>query len=92
MQEGTSKEERFTDEDLADHSPFPTLQHALEAIDPHVGFNVEIKWTMQLKDGTYELYHPFDLNLYVDLILETVLKYAGQRKIVFSCFNPDICS
>ncbi|XP_046404037.1 glycerophosphocholine phosphodiesterase GPCPD1-like isoform X1 [Ischnura elegans] len=92
LEEGTSKQERFTDEDLADHSPFPTLQHALEVVDPHVGFNVEIKWTMQLKDGTYELYHPFDLNLYVDLILETTLKHGGHRKIVFSCFNPDICS
>jgi glycerophosphocholine phosphodiesterase GPCPD1 len=40
---------RFFDEDLEDHQPFPTLQNALETLDPHVGFNIEIKWTMQLK-------------------------------------------
>lgn len=25
-------------------------------------------------------------------VLETVLKHAGDRRIVFSCFNPDICT
>ncbi|CAB3361909.1 Hypothetical predicted protein [Cloeon dipterum] len=83
---------RFFDEDLEDHQPFPTLQSALEKLNEHVGFNIEIKWTMQLKDGTYELYHPFDLNLYLDVVLETVLKHGGHRKIIFSCFHPDICT
>ncbi|XP_059475677.1 glycerophosphocholine phosphodiesterase GPCPD1-like isoform X2 [Neocloeon triangulifer] len=83
---------RFFDEDLEDHQPFPTLRSALEKLDEHVGFNIEIKWTMQLKDGTYELYHPFDLNLYLDIVLECVLKHGGHRKIIFSCFHPDICT
>uniref|UniRef100_A0A1B6ETP9 GP-PDE domain-containing protein n=1 Tax=Cuerna arida TaxID=1464854 RepID=A0A1B6ETP9_9HEMI len=92
LEEGRNKHARFFDEDLEDHQPFPTLQQALEVLDPTVGFNIEVKWTMQLKDGTYELYHPFDLNLYLDVMLEVVLKYAGNRNIVFSCFHPDICS
>lgn len=25
-------------------------------------------------------------------MLEVVLKHAGERRIVFSCFNPDICT
>lgn len=25
-------------------------------------------------------------------VLEVVLKNAGERRIVFSCFNPDICT
>jgi len=40
---------RFFDDDLEDHQPFPTLKLALEKLDEHVGFNIEIKWTMQLK-------------------------------------------
>lgn len=40
---------KLNDDDFDDHQPFPTLQHALEHLDPHVGFNIEIKWTMQLK-------------------------------------------
>ncbi|KAK9510485.1 hypothetical protein O3M35_005264 [Rhynocoris fuscipes] len=90
VQEGSKT--RFSDEHLEEHQPFPTLKQALEILDPSVGFNIEIKWTMQLKDGTYELYHPFDLNLYLDTVLEVVLQHAGSRSIIFSCFHPDICS
>ncbi|KAG7311620.1 hypothetical protein JYU34_002669 [Plutella xylostella] len=88
--EGRSHEVLFDDEDLEEHQPFPTLQHVLHCIDPHVGFNVELKWTMELQDGTFELNNPFDMNTYVDKVLEVVLKYADERRIVFSCFNPDI--
>ncbi|XP_030753803.1 glycerophosphocholine phosphodiesterase GPCPD1 [Sitophilus oryzae] len=89
--EGKSKNPRFFDEDLEEHQPFPTLHQVLETLNPHVGFNIEIKWTMKLFDGSYELYHPTDLNLYLDTILEVVLKYGADRRIIFSCFNPDIC-
>ncbi|XP_054282590.1 glycerophosphocholine phosphodiesterase GPCPD1-like isoform X2 [Macrosteles quadrilineatus] len=92
LEEGRSKNLRFFDDDQEDHQPFPTLKQALEVLEPTVGFNIEIKWTMKLKDGTYELYHPFDLNLYLDTVLEVVLNHAGSRPIVFSCFHPDICS
>lgn len=91
LTEGKTKNPRFFDDDLEDHQPFPTLQQLFETLNPHVGFNIEIKWTMKLQDGTYELYHPTDLNLYLDTILEVVLRYAGERRIIFSCFNPDIC-
>ncbi|XP_018314848.1 glycerophosphocholine phosphodiesterase GPCPD1 [Mycetomoellerius zeteki] len=90
--EGREKNPRFFDEDLEDHQPFPTLQTVLQELEQHVGCNIEIKWTMQLKDGTFELNHPFDLNMYLDIILKVVLEYGGDRKIVFSSFNPDICA
>lgn len=90
--EGRNHEILFYDEDLEEHQPFPTLEDVLKNIDPHVGFNVELKWTMELDDGTFELNNPFDMNTYVDKVLEVVLKYAGERRIVFSCFNPDICT
>lgn len=108
----SSRVPKLNDDDFDDHQPFPTLQRALEHLDPHVGFNIEIKWTMQLKvqcllvyppkalvktfkflqDGTFELNNPFELNLYLDTILKPVLQYGGSRKIVFSCFHPDICT
>ncbi|XP_066597768.1 glycerophosphocholine phosphodiesterase GPCPD1 isoform X2 [Prorops nasuta] len=90
--EGREKNPRFFDEDLEDHQPFPTLQTVLQELEQHVGCNIEVKWTMQLKDGTFELNHPFDLNLYLDIIVKVVLENGGNRKIVFSCFNPDICA
>lgn len=79
MTEGKTKNPRFFDEELEDHQPFPTLQQALETLNIHVGFNIEIKWTMKLEDGSYELYHPTDLNLYLDTILEVVLRYKNQN-------------
>jgi hypothetical protein len=45
-----------------------------------------------LQDGTYELNHPFDLNMYLDIVLKVVLHSAGSRKVIFSCFHPDICT
>ncbi|KAF5298403.1 hypothetical protein FQR65_LT01181 [Abscondita terminalis] len=92
LTEGKSRNPRFFDEDLEDHQPFPTLHQLLELLDPHVGFNIEIKWTMQLQDGSYELKDPIDINVYVDTILEVVLHHAGTRKIIFSSFNPDVCT
>lgn len=32
-----------------------------------------------------------DINAFVDKLLEVVYNLARNRKIIFSCFNPDIC-
>lgn len=91
LTEGKSKNPRFFDEDLEEHQPFPTLQQVLEIMEPHVGFNVEIKRSNELNDGSHELDHSLDVNVYLDTILDIVLKYGGERRIIFSCFNPDVC-
>ncbi|KAK8759228.1 hypothetical protein V5799_003141 [Amblyomma americanum] len=82
----------FHEDDREDNQPFPTLQHVLEAVDPAVGFNVEIKCPMQFRDGTWEMDLNFDLNQYLDIILRTLLDYSGKRYIILSCFHPDICT
>lgn len=90
--EGRNREPKFFDEDLDDHQPFPRLSDALDLIDLSVGFNIEVKWSMLLQDGTLELERNIDKNLYVDCILNVVFAKAGERRIVFSCFDPDICT
>ncbi|XP_077527185.1 glycerophosphocholine phosphodiesterase GPCPD1-like [Haemaphysalis longicornis] len=82
----------FHEDDLEDNQPFPTLQHVLDAVEPSVGFNVEIKCPMQFRDGTWEVDLNFDINQYVDVILRTLLDYSGERYIILSCFHPDICT
>ncbi|KAG5675667.1 hypothetical protein PVAND_005554 [Polypedilum vanderplanki] len=90
--EGRTKEAKFFDENLAEHQPFPELAEALEVIDEKLGFNIEIKSAQPLEDGTLEDEHlSIDKNLYVDSILDVVLAKAGKRRIVFSCFDPDVC-
>lgn len=71
--EGRTHEPVVFDEDTDEHQPFPTLQSALETIQEDVGFNVELKWTMEMKDGTFELNNPFDMNIYVDKVMFCIL-------------------
>lgn len=41
-------------------------------------------------DGNLSAY--FDMNLFLDIILKTVLENSGKRRIVFSSFDADICT
>ncbi|KAK7585859.1 hypothetical protein V9T40_000038 [Parthenolecanium corni] len=82
----------FENDDHEDYSPFPSLEEVLHAVDPQIGFNVEIKYTSILQDGSKEYDHPIDMNEYVDKILQVVFANAGRRYIVFSSFSPDICA
>uniref|UniRef100_A0A8B9SX73 Glycerophosphocholine phosphodiesterase GPCPD1 n=1 Tax=Anas platyrhynchos TaxID=8839 RepID=A0A8B9SX73_ANAPL len=76
-------------------SPFimKSLQ-VLESVSEDVGFNIEIKWICQQRDGQWDgnLSTYFDMNLFLDIILKTILMNAGRRRIVFSSFNADICT
>lgn len=91
--EGKTRQAKFFDEDLDEHQPFPTLADTLDAIDESVGFNIEIKWDIERFDGTLEIDRVNkNKNLYVDCILDVVLTNAGNRRIIFSCFDPDLCT
>lgn len=91
--EGKQRQARFFDEHLDEHQPFPMLADVLDAIDESVGFNIEIKWNMQLLNGSKEVDRiNKNSNLYLDCILNVVLARAATRRIVFSCFDPDICT
>uniref|UniRef100_A0A674NWI7 Glycerophosphocholine phosphodiesterase 1 n=1 Tax=Takifugu rubripes TaxID=31033 RepID=A0A674NWI7_TAKRU len=72
----------------------PLYSQIFHAVPEHVGFNIEIKWICQMKDGSWDsnLSSYFNMNTYLDIILSCVLQQAGQRRIVFSCFDPDICT
>ncbi|XP_064650028.1 glycerophosphocholine phosphodiesterase GPCPD1-like isoform X2 [Lineus longissimus] len=78
--------------DHEDHLHFPTLSNCFQSVDPHVGFNVEIKYPQSYKDGSHEMDPFFEMNMYVDIILEDILKNASNRRIILSCFHPDICT
>jgi glycerophosphocholine phosphodiesterase GPCPD1 len=74
--------------------PFPTLRDLFEKVDIGIGFNVEVKYPLCLENGTLEdgLLTYTDRNDYVDRILEVILRYAGQRRVIISCFDPDVCT
>uniref|UniRef100_A0A671NZF4 Glycerophosphocholine phosphodiesterase GPCPD1-like n=1 Tax=Sinocyclocheilus anshuiensis TaxID=1608454 RepID=A0A671NZF4_9TELE len=66
----------------------------MSAVPDHVGFNIELKWISQFKDGSWDgkLSSYFNMNQFLDIILTCVLQNAGNRRIVFSCFDPDVCT
>ncbi|UJR26189.1 hypothetical protein I4U23_007532 [Adineta vaga] len=73
-------------------SLFPTLQELFEKLDPHLGFNVEIKYAMEYRQGGSEQNHFFERNEYIDCVLRCLITYAGKRVIVLSTFDPDCAS
>ena len=77
-----------------EHEPFPTLELILDRLDSSCGFNIEIKYPGMMKTGKMEDEgcNPMEMNLFLDQILKTVLTHGKERKILFSSFNPDICT
>uniref|UniRef100_A0A672HN58 Glycerophosphocholine phosphodiesterase 1 n=1 Tax=Salarias fasciatus TaxID=181472 RepID=A0A672HN58_SALFA len=82
------------EDEIDEHQPFPSLSQIFHSVPEHVGFNIELKWICQLKDGSWDgnLSSYFNMNSFLDTVLSCVLQNGGKRKIVFSCFDPDICT
>eukprot|EP01117_Protostelium_nocturnum_P011839 TRINITY_DN4316_c0_g1_i2.p1 TRINITY_DN4316_c0_g1~~TRINITY_DN4316_c0_g1_i2.p1 ORF type:complete len:1181 (+),score=436.13 TRINITY_DN4316_c0_g1_i2:73-3615(+) len=72
------------------HDPLPTLEECFRQLPISTGFNIEIKYPQPEQAETHGL-KPFERNMFIDRILKTVFDHAGQRKIMFSSFDPDIC-
>jgi glycerophosphocholine phosphodiesterase GPCPD1 len=75
-----------------DLRPFPTLADALKLVNQDTGFNVEVKYPMMMQDGSHECENYFERNEFIDVILNDVLEHGGARRILFSSFDPDICT
>ena len=71
--------------------PSPQLFNP-DNIPESVGFNIEVKYPVpELSNDVYSFPY-FDRNLMADQILKVVLPHAGHRKIIFSCFDADMCT
>lgn len=65
---------------------FPTLQELFEKLDPHLGFNVEIKYAMEYRQGGSEQNHFFERNEYIDCVLRCLMTYGKSQGNPFSQF------
>ncbi|BFF89873.1 glycerophosphocholine phosphodiesterase GPCPD1 [Drosophila madeirensis] len=82
---------------LHEQRPFPLLLDMFEEeeLPQSLGFNIEIKFPQLDNSRRWEKESSkpsFDRNVYVDTILEIVLQHAGNRRILFSSFDADICT
>ncbi|CAL1413618.1 unnamed protein product [Linum trigynum] len=62
---------------------FCTLEEAFNKVESPVGFNIELKFDDQLVYTKQQLTHS------LDVILKVVHAHAGDRRIMFSSFQPD---
>ena len=73
-------------------APFATLEDLFRKLPEHVGFNIEMKYPMLHESEEHEMdTYAVELNSFCDTVLQKVYDMAGQRHIIFSSFNPDIC-
>ncbi|XP_076016331.1 glycerophosphocholine phosphodiesterase GPCPD1 [Genypterus blacodes] len=82
------------EDEIDEYQPFPSLTQIFHAVPEDVGFNIELKWISQMKDGSWDgnMSSYFNMNAFLDIVLSCVLRNAGRRRIVFSCFDPDVCT
>jgi len=69
---------------------FPTLEECFKKIPSKTGFNIEVKYPHRVNDEDLG-YRPFGRNSFIDHILQVVFDHAGDREIIFSSFNADMC-
>mmetsp|Transcript_7121 Transcript_7121/g.25365 ORF Transcript_7121/g.25365 Transcript_7121/m.25365 type:complete len:765 (-) Transcript_7121:79-2373(-) len=69
----------------------PTLKEVLTGVPYWLGINIEIKYPHE-PDAEGMGYLPqYEMNAYLDTILKVVFEHANTRRIIFSCFHPDVC-
>lgn len=73
-------------------APFATLEDLFRKLPESTGFNIEMKYPMLHESELHEMdTYAVELNSFCDTVLTKVYDLAGDRHIIFSSFNPDIC-
>lgn len=73
-------------------APFATLEDLFRQLPEEIGFNMELKYPMLHESEEHEMdTYAVELNSFCDTVLSKVYDLAGQRHIIFSSFNPNIC-
>ncbi|KAM0984450.1 hypothetical protein EV1_011941 [Malus domestica] len=77
------KDGRIFDWKVEQDDSLCTLQEVFEKVDRSKGFNIELKFDDQI------VYKEEKLEHVLQVILQVVIKYAKDRPILFSSFQPD---
>ena len=73
-------------------APFTTLEEMFKQVPDSVGFNIEMKYPMLFESEEHEMdTYAVELNSFVDTVLAKVYDLGGNRNVLFSSFNPEIC-
>ncbi|KAK1836154.1 Glycerophosphodiester phosphodiesterase GDE1 [Podospora conica] len=73
-------------------APFATLDDLFRQLPEAIGFNIELKYPMLHESEEHDMdTYSIELNSFCDAILQKVYDHLGQRRVIFSSFNPDVC-
>ena len=73
-------------------APFATLEDLFRKLPENIGFNIEMKHPMLHESEEQKMdSYAVELNQFCDTVLAKVYDLAGERHVIFSSFNPDIC-
>ena len=64
-------------------APLCTLEEAFLKVNPDLGFNIELKFDDDIAYTDEELTHR------LQVVLQCAVQYSGNRRIIFSTFQPD---
>lgn len=75
---------------IQDH--FTTLKECLLKLPKNLPFDIEMKYPMlfECRDWTMDPIY-MELNIFIDTVLDIIYAYAGDRRIFFSSFSPELC-
>lgn len=68
-----------------------------QQLDPKLGFNVEVKYPIDLEDGSNEIDSHIkwlNRNEYIDVVIKELYKWCSdnQRCVIITTFDPNLCS
>ncbi|XP_055854725.1 glycerophosphocholine phosphodiesterase GPCPD1-like [Episyrphus balteatus] len=76
-----------------DYRLFPLFEDFLTKVNHSIGFDIEIKWPqLRFPSGKFESIQTIDKNLYIDRILDVMLRKGCGRLSFFTSFDADICT
>ncbi len=93
------KQSKLDHENFTSKLMFPTLKEMCSQLDSKLGFNVEVKYPLDLEDGTHEAANIkwLNRNEYVDVIIKELYAASSddenhQRCIIITTFDPHLCA
>ncbi|ORX51055.1 ankyrin [Piromyces finnis] len=74
------------------YKSYLSLEEILKTLSHRIGLNIEVGYPTESVRNKFNFELPYNINQTVDILLQTVYNYGDQRSIIFTSFNPYICT
>uniref|UniRef100_A0A8H7N2E6 GP-PDE domain-containing protein n=1 Tax=Bionectria ochroleuca TaxID=29856 RepID=A0A8H7N2E6_BIOOC len=74
------------------HEPFITLEELFCRLPEDIPLDIELKYPMLYEAADFQMdNYATEINVFLDTILSVTYARAGNRRIIFTSFSPEIC-